>query len=110
MTFFEFVRQYRIAGYALFDLGLSLLAAGLLSPLLSKGCEKIGLRVPRLSWIYAVLPVSVAAHLLFHASTPFTEQVVDPHGHFLQKTIVLVLFILAVKDIRTIPAKRKKRD
>lgn len=108
MTFFEFVRQFRIAGYAIFDLSVSFVAVGLLSPLLSKGCAKLGLHVPKISWIYAVLPISVLAHLLFHASTPFTQQVVDPSGHILQKLLVLILFILSIKDIRIIPAKSKK--
>ncbi len=100
MGIITYLRQFRIDGYAIFDFAVSFLAAYLLAPWLSKMFKKIGVDIPKYSWLYFTVPISVLIHLLVNTITPLTRDFIDPHGGIIVKLVVLVLFILGAKDIR----------
>ena len=100
MTIIEFLRQFRIGGYAIFDFVASFVGIYLLSPLLSKLFLKIKLQIPKKSWIFLTLPIGVLIHILVSNVTPMTKNFIDLQGHYILKIIILILIIFGVKDIK----------
>jgi len=99
MVTIEYLRSFRIGGYALFDLGVSLLGIWLLSPLLSKLFRLFGIEIPKKNWLLLTLPMSVIIHLLVGNWTQMTRDAFDPQGHFGIKLVLIVLLWLGCKGI-----------
>jgi len=99
MISLDFLRQFRIGQYALFDLGVSFLGIYLLSPLLSKLFLKLRVVIPKRNWLFLTLPLGILVHLLFGKITPMTANFLDLHGHYLLKGIIIVLCVFGVRGI-----------
>lgn len=102
MGIIPYLRQFRIGGYAVFDFTVSFLAAYLLAPWLSKLFRKIGLDIPKYSWLYFTVPISIIVHLIVNIITPLTRAFINPNGDYIIKIIILVLVVLGAKDIKLI--------
>ena len=102
MATLEFLRQFRLGGYAIFDLAVSFLGVALLSPLLSKLFLKIRLYVPKLNWVFLTLPIGILVHLAFGRFTPMTQDFFDWSGHWWLKAIVLLSLFLGLRGTRII--------
>lgn len=103
MGIIDFLRQFRIGGFALFDFTAAFVGIYFLAPFLSKLFRKIGLEIPRRSWLFWTIPIGVISHLLVGKITPLTREFIDPHGHYLVKIIILGLVILGAWGIRRSP-------
>lgn len=102
MNVIDFLRQFRIGDYAIFDFAASFLGMFLLAPLLSKGFQKLGIVVPRVSWLYLTLPLSILAHLSVGSMTPMTINFLDPGGHYLLKIVIVLACVMGFKDVKRI--------
>ncbi len=101
------LRQYRIGEFALFDFAVSYIAIWFLAPLLSRGCRRLGFKVPRANWLFLTLPLAVLFHLAFGTFTPLTKSVIDPTGGYVTKGVVLLSLLLGLRGIqRTHRSKR----
>lgn len=100
MTTIEFLRQFRVGEYAIFDFAVSFLGIYLLSPLLSKLCLKIRIKVPKLNWIFLTLPVSILIHLLIGNITPMTKNFLDLNGHYILKIVILASLVFGIKGVK----------
>jgi len=109
MNTIEFLRQFRVAGYAIFDLSASFLGIYLLAPWLSRVFLKFRIQISRKSWLLLTLPLSIVAHLLVGTMTLMTRDFLDPQGHYVLKGILLALFILGIKDIKILKKSKKKK-
>jgi len=109
MSIIEFLRQFRLGGYAIFDFAIAFLGIYLLSPLLSKIFRKIRIDIPKRNWLFLTLPISILAHLLVKNITPMTKYFIDIHGHYILKLLILVLLILGVKGIKIIKKMNCKK-
>jgi len=98
----EFLRQFRLGGYAIFDFTISFLGIYLLAPLLSRLFLLIKLDIPKQNWLFLTLPISILVHLLFQKMTPMTKGFLDLHGHYILKIIILALLILGLRGIKII--------
>ncbi|MBU0577776.1 hypothetical protein KKF73_04385, partial [Patescibacteria group bacterium] len=85
----EFLRQFRISGYAVFDFVVAFLGIYLLSPLLSKIFLKLRIDIPRKSWLFLTLPIGIAVHLLVGEMTPMTKNFLDINSHYILKILIL---------------------
>lgn len=101
----EFLRSFKIAGYAVFDFAASFLGMFLLSPILSGLARRAGWQVPRVNWVFLAMPLGIAAHLASGRITPMTADFLDPRGHYLVKAAILVFLVLSFRNI-----KRIKKD
>lgn len=106
MITIDFLRQFRIAGFAIFDLSTAFLGILILSPILSWLFRKIGLEIPKRSWIFWTLPIGIITHLIIGRKTPMTTQFFDPNGHYVLKLVILALLILGMMGVK----RRKKTD
>ena len=102
MITLQFLRSFRISGYAYFDLIIAFLGVYILSPLLSKLFIKLKLKISRKSWLLLTLPLSIVVHIAIRNITPMTRNFIDPYGHYVLKGIILILIILGAKDIKYI--------
>ncbi|MEI6510432.1 MAG: hypothetical protein WCO25_00130 [Candidatus Uhrbacteria bacterium] len=100
MGIITYLRSFRFGEYAIFDFTVSFVAVYLLAPYLSRLGRKFNLDISRRSWLYLTLPISVVVHLVFVTFTPMTRNVLDLHGHYLLKVIMVGLIVLGVKDIK----------
>lgn len=106
MLTLEYIRQFRVFGYALFDLGVSFLGVYLLAPLLTKLFLMFGVKISRKSWLLLTLPLSIAIHLLVGTMTQMTRDFFDIQGHYVIKILIIGLLILGTRGI-TFKVKRK---
>lgn len=98
----EFLRQFRIGGYAIFDFAVAFLGIYLLSFLLSKIFLKIRIDIPKQNWLFLTLPIGIAAHLIVGKMTPMTKNFLDIHGHYVLKILIIGLLILGLRNIKII--------
>lgn len=100
MNTIDFLRQFRLGGFAVFDFAIAFLGIFLMAPFLSKIFRKLGFEIPRRSWIFLTLPIGIIVHVLIGKITPMTREFLDPSGHYLLKVIIAVLFILGLAGIK----------
>lgn len=102
MTTIEFLRQFRLGGYAIFDFAASFLGIWLLSPLLTKLFLKIRIKIPKINWVFLTLPIGIIVHLLVGTITPLTKNFLDLGGYYILKIIILLLLFFGLRGIRII--------
>lgn len=102
MLTLEFLRQFRLGGYAIFDLTVSFLGIALLSPLLSKLFLKMRLYVPKINWVFLTLPIGILVHLAFGRMTPMTQDFFNLSGHWWLKAIVLLSLFFGIRGMKII--------
>ena len=102
MNTLEFLRQFKIFDYAIFDLAVSFLGIYLLSPLLTKLFKKIRLDIPKRNWLFLTLPIGILAHILVGNITPMTGDLLNIHDHYILKILMLVLLFFGFKGIKIV--------
>ena len=102
MNTLELLRQYRLGGYALFDLSLSFLGILLLVPWLTKLMLRLNISMPKKNWLILTLPLSIFIHLLTGQMTQMTKDLFDPSGHYLIKILMIVLLVWGTRGIKKI--------
>ena len=100
MEVLEFLRQFTIGGYAVFDFVVSFLGIYLLSSRLSRWFAQIGVIVPRNNWLYLVLPFSIIVHLMVGSITPMTRDFIDMNDNFILKVAIFYLLILGLRNVK----------
>lgn len=101
----EFLRQFRLGEYAIFDLVFVFIVFYFLSPLLSKLFLKLKINIPKKNWLFLVLPISIITHLLVGSMTPMTRNFINIHDHYILKIFILTLLIFGIKGIKIIKKK-----
>ncbi len=100
MNFIEFLRQFRIGGFAVFDFAVSFLGIYLLSSPLSKLFLKIRIEIPKKNWLFLILPISIVVHFLFGTMTPMARNFLNLQDYYLLKIIILGLLYLGFRNIK----------
>lgn len=98
----EYLRSFRIVGFAIFDFVVSFLGIFILSPLLSKLFSFMHISIPKKNWIFLTLPIGVLFHLIFGSITPMTKDLLDINGNYFMKIGILSLVILGLRNIKII--------
>ncbi len=105
MEILEFLRHFRVGGYAIFDFIVSFGGIYLLAPRLSGGALKFNLKIPRRSWVLWTLPIGILFHLVFQSITPLTRDFIDFGGHWGVKVVIVGFFISGFIGITTVSKK-----
>jgi len=103
----EYLRQFRLGGYAIFDFAAVFIGMYFLAPLLSKLFLKIRVDIPRKNWLFLALPIGIITHLLIGNITPMTRDFIDIHDHYILKIFILILLVLGLKGIKIVNKKDK---
>ena len=99
----EYLRSFRLVEYAVFDLTLAFVGIYLLAPWLSKLFLKIGVIIPRISWILLTLLIGVLTHIIVGTDTLMVRNFLDTQGNFGLKMFILTLTVLGLYRIRMKP-------
>ena len=102
MLSIEYLRQFRIGQYAIFDFTLTFVGFYLLAPLLSKLFLKLKVKIPKRNWLFLALPIGFLTHLLFGRITPMTANLLDPQAHFLLKLVMLAFLVPGLRGIKRV--------
>lgn len=100
MNTLEFLRSFKLFGFALFDFSLSIIGVYFLSPLLSQIFFKLGIQISRKSWLFLTVPISIVAHIVVGADTPLVQNFLDIQSGYVVKVIVFVLTYLGAREIK----------
>ena len=98
----DFLRQFRVGGFAIFDFTTAFLGILILSPLLSWIFKKVGFKIPKKNWLFLTLPIGILVHVLIGRRTPMTQEFLDLSSHYFLKAIILGLIILGLTGIKRI--------
>ncbi|XLQ19640.1 MAG: hypothetical protein ACKUBY_03545 [Candidatus Moraniibacteriota bacterium] len=110
MSLLEFLRQFRIGEYAIFDFIVAFVGIWLLSPLLSRIFLKMRIYVPKQSWLFLTLPISILSHLIFGTITPMTRDFISISDNYILKIVIILLFIFGVKGIKIVKKDNLKKE
>jgi len=102
MDFLDFLRQFKIGPFAIFDTALAYVGIFLVAPFLTKLFFRFHLNISRTAWLWLTLPIAVIFHLVFRQSTPFMKMFLDPHGFYVAKIILLFMLYMGLRNIRII--------
>ena len=105
METLEFLRSFKILGYAIFDLIVSFGWIYLIAPRLSKLFLKIWVEISRKSWLFLTLPIGILFHIIFQNITPMTRNLFDINNFYLIKILMIILLIFWLKDIKLVKKK-----
>lgn len=100
MGFIEILRQYRIGPFTIFDTVTAYVGIFLVAPILSKLFSWVHISIPKTSWLWLTLPISVAVHFILHINTPFMKMFLDPNGSYIAKIVLLFMLLMGLKQIR----------
>lgn len=104
----EYLRSFRVAGYAVFDLFFAFAGINLVSPWLSRQFLKLGINIPKLSWIFFTIPIGIFVHKLFGVNTLLNENFFEVNNHLVLKLVVISLTFLGIRGIRLKKQKKAK--
>ena len=107
MNTLEYIRSYKISDYSAFDLVLAFVGVWLVAPLLSRAMLKLGVRVPKISWVIWTLPIAILAYIIVGNITPITAQFLNPSGYYILKIVIVVLTVYGFRGIKRINIKKK---
>jgi ABC-type enterochelin transport system permease subunit len=102
MDILDFLRQFRIGPFAIFDTALAYVGIFLLAPVLTKLFYRFHFNISRTAWLWLTLPISVIFHFVFRQSTPFMKMFLDPNGFYIAKIILLFMLYMGLRNIRII--------
>lgn len=103
----EYLRQFKIGPFAIFDTVSAYLGIFLLAPILAWLFSKINLKIPVVSWMWFTMPLSVVFHFLFRQSTPVIKILSNPiqPQFYITSLTLLVMGYMGFRKISTIPHK-----
>lgn len=101
MISLEYLRQFRIGPFTIFDTVIAYVGILILSPILNWLMSRLRLKIPIISWFWFTLPLSVIFHIIFHQSTPLTKILIDP-GKAQFYIAIFILFTMTYLGFRKI--------
>lgn len=100
----EYLRQFKIGPFAIFDTVSAYLGILLLAPLLTWLFSKVNLKIPVVSWLWFTMTLSVIFHILFNQSTPVIKILSNPNSFqfYITTLILLIMFYMGFRKISII--------
>jgi hypothetical protein len=99
MSIIEYLRQFRVGPFAIFDFAISYLGVYLLSPYIIRFFAYFNISITQASIIWLVLPISILIHIILGNYTPLTKMFIDIYGYYFLKIIVLYMVYAGLKGV-----------
>ena len=99
MITIEFLRHYRIGGLAIFDFVVAYGGFLLLSPIITKIFQKIGVHMTWVNIMWLVLPLSIVAHVLIGKHTPLTKMFLNPSDYYFLKISIVFMVYMGLRKV-----------
>lgn len=97
----EYLRQFRIGPFAIFDIISSYLGILILSPILSWVASRMNLKISTITWLWFTLPLAVIFHIIFRQSTPMMKMLTNL-GNYQFYIAILILIAMTYMGFRKI--------
>lgn len=94
MMSIEYLRQFKIGQFAIFDIVISYVGIAILSPILIWFTSKFNLKIPVISWLWFTLPIAVIFHIIFGQSTPLMKMLTDPWSYQFYVVVLFLIFMI----------------
>lgn len=94
--------KYRLGPFSVPDTLGSLIIVFLIAPFLSAGTRKLGVEVPRSSWLWLTVPVAELTHAFFRPDTVLFKMLMNQSGDYLVKIAFIAMIYLGVRGIHRI--------
>ena len=101
MLSIEYLRQFRIGQFAIFDTVTAYIGILILSPVLTWLMSKLHIKIPIISWLWLTMPLSVIFHIIFLQATPLMKILANP-GNFQFYIAIIILFAMTFMGLRKI--------
>ena len=95
----EFLRSFRIGPFAIFDFTVSYLGFYILSPIIIKIFNFLGITITRANIMWLVLPISILTHILVGTYTPLTKMFLETGNYFILKLVILYMLYKGLEGI-----------
>jgi len=95
----EFLRHYRIGGFAIFDFVVAYGGLLLLSPLITRLLGKINVHMTWVNIMWLVLPLSIVVHVLIGKHTPLTKMFLNPSDYYFLKVLIVFMVYMGLRKI-----------
>ena len=97
----EYLRQFRIGQFTIFDTATAYIGILIIAPLLTWIFSKIKINIPIISWLWFTLPISVIFHIIFRQSTPLMKMLVNPADYkfYIAAILLLSMTYMGIKKI-----------
>ena len=99
MNIVEFLRQYRIGGFAIFDFVVAYGGLFLLSPIIIKLFQKINVHMTLVNIMWLVLPLSIIVHILVGTYTPMTKMFLNMHDYYFIKILIIFMIYMGLRKV-----------
>lgn len=100
MEVIETLRQFRIGSFTVFDTATAYFGIFLIAPVLSRLFSKLNIYIPKSSWLWLTLPISVTFHLFLHIDTPFMQMFLAQNDFYIAKAMIILMIFMGVRRIR----------
>jgi hypothetical protein len=99
MNIIEFLRQYRMGGFAIFDFVVAYGGFFLLSPIIMKLFQKININMTLANIMWLVLPLSIVVHLIIGVHTPLTKMFINTHDYYFVKILIFFMVYMGLRKV-----------
>ncbi len=94
----EYLRSFKIYQIAVFDVVISYLGIYLISPILIKLFNKIGIKTSKKTWMWLMFPLSLLAHFFIGQDTTLLKMFLNPNSFYTVKAVIVFMLIMAFKN------------
>lgn len=95
------LRQFTVGPFTIFDIATAYIGIYLIAPLLTKLFSKIHIYITTAGWLWLTLPIGVIFHIVFHINTPYMRMLLNPHGSYVAKIVLLFMLYMGLRNSRT---------
>lgn len=100
MGIIEFLRQFRIGPFTIFDSAAAYIGIFLVSPVLNWVLAKMHLRISVIGWLWLTLPIGIIFHLIFNQSTPMMKMLLNPNGDYITKIVLVLMLFMGLRQVK----------
>ena len=95
----EFLRQFRVGPFAIFDFVVAYGGLLLLSPIITKLLHKVHINMTWVNIMWLVLPLSIVAHVLTGHHTPLTKMFLNPSDYYFVKILIASMVYMGFRKV-----------
>jgi hypothetical protein len=99
MNIIDFLRQFRIGQFSIFDFAVSYLGLFLLAPIIIKGLSYFKVHMTKMNIMWLVLPLAILVHLIVGKYTPMTKMFLDLHNYYFLKALILFMIYMGFRGV-----------
>lgn len=99
MISIEFLRQFRVGPFAIFDFVVAYGGLLLLSPIIIKLLQKVHVQMTWVNIMWLVLPLSIIAHVLSGHHTPLTKMFLNPSDYYFLKILIVFMVYMGFRKV-----------